>query len=168
MILGDPPHPDTHLFISYNLFINQIIHLSSCFLLVARHNCWLKCYYLNYSCTWRGGIIRTTVLHSRNNIQPGSLGDDELRQCSSVIHPLLMTTLTFHIIIRTTAEWQQKKKKDWWGHLSNWWSARTVVEKVLNFSHLASINLHTRSAELDRISMIVYAVMKVSKSLNNI
>lgn len=76
-----------------------------------------------------GGWIRTTATHkARSNTQPGSLDDERLHQCFSVIYPLPMMAVTFHVIMKSTParplrDWraidgQQKKKKKTFGKKS--------------------------------------------------
>lgn len=68
-----------------------------------------------------GGWIRTTATHkASSNTQPGSLDDERLHQCFTVIYPLPMMAMTFHVIMESTSarplrDWraidsQQKKK----------------------------------------------------------
>lgn len=121
-----------HIFLSNNFSINKIICLSPFFppCLVIYHDTAVEFNGSELMFEPHGDGLGPQRHAARNKTQPGSLDDDRLRRCSSVIHPLQMMTVTFHIIMKTTAEWPPK---DWWGQLVIDGQRKLFWKKVLNF-----------------------------------
>lgn len=152
-----------HIFLSNNFSINKIIRLSPFFppCLVIYHDTAVEFNGSELMFEPHGDGLGPQRHAARNKTQPGSLDDDRLRRCSSVIHPLQMMTVTFHIIMKTTFRMAAKRLMR---TVSNWWSAKIVLEKSPELFTTDYIRLHQflSFSYLIHISMFLFQMEQLS------